>query len=228
MLDSIQRMPLTLLIVPNYHGRGRIEHHSEFRFALDKRLADGDEIALHGYYHLDSSPPPRTARDWIERRVLTQSEGEFAALSCAGARARLDWGMTLMRSLGWPVKGFVAPAWLLGEESRSALAEFSFEYTTTRTGFYRLPDWSFTRSPTLVYSVRSPWRRAMSLVLNRTQLAAFSQIPLLRLSLHPVDAMYTEVLAQWRDLIVRALQTHQPVTKAHWASIAADAPHHLS
>jgi hypothetical protein len=64
----------------------------------------------------------------------------------------------------------------------------------------------------------------MSFVLNRTQLATFSQIPLLRLSLHPVDAMYAEVLAQWRDLIVRALQTHQPVTKAHWASIAADAP----
>ena len=41
----------------------------------------------------------------------------------------------------------------------------------------------------VVRGVRSRWRRTMSLVLNRTQFIAFSQIPLLRLSLHPVDAM---------------------------------------
>jgi hypothetical protein len=76
--------------------------------------------------------------------------------------------------------------------------------------------------------VRSQWRRTMSLLLNRTQLAAFGEIPLLRLSLRPVDAMYPEVLARWRDLIVRALETHQRATKATWASIAADAVHDLS
>jgi uncharacterized protein len=80
-------------------------------------------------------------------------------------------------------------AWLLSDEARSVLDAFGFDYTTTRMGIYHLPGWSYTRSPSPVYSVRSRWRRTMSLVLNRTQFIAFSQIPLLRLSLHPVDAM---------------------------------------
>jgi uncharacterized protein len=224
MLDGIPALPLTFLVVPNYHGRGRIEAHSQFRRALDKRLARGDEIALHGYYHLDDSPPPRTAQDWIARRVLTQSEGEFAALSADGARARLEWGMTLMRHLDWPVQGFIAPAWLLSEGARTALSDFSFTYTTVRSGVYHLPDWRFTRSPSLVYSVRSPWRRTLSQAFNRRQLGAQDDAPLLRLSLHPVDAMYDEVLNQWRWLIVRALESRTPLTKAAWTALAAPLP----
>src|SRR4051794_20306230 len=37
MLDTIGPVPVTLLIVPNYHGRGSIVEDSAFRNAIDKR-----------------------------------------------------------------------------------------------------------------------------------------------------------------------------------------------
>src|SRR5207248_176873 len=142
--------PVTLLVVPDYHRLGCIDLYPWFVRALDQRRARGDEIALHGYYHEDSSVPPRGPLEWFQRRVLTQSEGEFAALSAQEALARLDRGAAMMAALGWPVRGFVAPAWLLGRGARIALSSRAgaagFAYTTTRSGIYRLPDWAWTFS----------------------------------------------------------------------------------
>jgi uncharacterized protein len=93
-----------------------------------------------------------------------------------------------------------------------------FAYTTTRSGIYRLPDWTHTLSPSLVCTVRSAWRRSMSQALNAASFALAQRGRLLRLSLHPVDAQYPEVMEQWRGWIVRALETHAPATKLQWAS----------
>ena len=218
MIDGFGRIPVTLLVVPDYHRQGRIDAHPAFLDALESRLARGDEIALHGYYHVDEAAPPRTPGNWIKRRMLTQSEGEFAALSATEARQRLQWGTTLMQRLRWPTPGFVAPAWLLGQGAKSALAGFPFTYTTTRGGIYRLPEWQFTWSPTLVYSVGSLGRRRMSVALNDIQLGLMRKARLLRLSLHPVDAQHDSVMKQWRSYIGRAIDSHIPVTKAAWAA----------
>jgi predicted deacetylase len=215
MLDGF-RLPLTLLVVPEFHHTVRIEDDPQFVRAIAARLARGDEVALHGLYHLDDSPPPRKPRGWIERRMLTQSEGEFAALDEARCRERLERGLDAMRRLGWPVSGFVAPAWLLGEQARAALSGFPLRYTTTRNGIYRLPEWSFTAAPALTYSARSAWRRAMSRALVEAQYAAARSQPLLRIALHPVDAKHTHVVAHWKDLIGRALDERTPLTKAAW------------
>src|SRR5262249_34000451 len=145
MLDACGASPVTLLVVPDYHRLGRIDGHPAFLRALERRLARGDEIALHGYHHLDDAAPPRGPLDWFARRALTQSEGEFAALAADEALARIARGVALMAALGWTVRGFVAPAWLLGRGARVALSSRTggsgFAYTTTRGGVYRLPDW---------------------------------------------------------------------------------------
>jgi predicted deacetylase len=216
LLDSFGEIPITLLIVPDYHRRGRIDTYPGFLRAIEKRLARGDEIALHGYYHLDEAPPPRGPVEWIQRRILTQSEGEFAAIAATEARRRLEWGIELMGRLRWPVKGFIPPAWLLGKSAWEALRQFPFSYTSTMNGIFRLSDERFIWSPTLSYSVRSSWRQTMSLVLNFARLQLLRSSPLLRLSLHPVDARHEKVMQRWRYFIAQALETHVPVTKTEW------------
>jgi len=130
-----------------------------------------------------------------------------------------------MAALGWPVRGFVAPAWLLGRGARTALSHRAgragFAYTTTRSGIYRLPDWAWTFSPSLVCTVRSAWRRSMSQALNAATFALARRSPLLRLSLHPVDADHPEVMTQWRAWIAKALETHAPATKLQWVEAQA-------
>jgi predicted deacetylase len=227
MLDALGPLPLTLLVVPDFHHAGTVSADRHFVRALEERLARGDEVALHGYFHLDEGPPPRTPRDWIGRRMLTQSEGEFAALDEAHARRRLAAGMEMMRRLGWPVRGFVAPAWLLSAGARAALAQLPLLYTTTRGGFYRLPDWDFEPSSALTYSARSRWRRAMSKMLVEAQAAAARSRPLLRIALHPVDARHDGVVAHWRDLIERTLRERLPVTKVAWAAAGAATAYNL-
>jgi len=218
MLDAIGPLPVTLLVVPDFHRAGAVAADAQFVRAIEARLTRGDEVALHGYFHLDECPPPRTPADWIARRILTQSEGEFAALEEGEARHRLDDGLEMMRRLGWPVSGFVAPAWLLGAAARAALAQFPLLYTTTRNRVYRLPEWSFTSAAALTYSARASWRRAMSRAMVEGQLAASRSHPLLRIALHPVDARHDAVVAHWRNVITRTLRERLPVTKAAWAA----------
>jgi uncharacterized protein len=228
MIDACGAGPATLLVVPDYHHGGRIDAYPAFLRAIERRLARGDEVALHGYYHEDDAPAPRAPLAWIERRVLTQSEGEFAALGAGEARVRLERGAALMASLRWPVRGFVPPAWLLGRGARVALSGLAggagFAYTTTRSGVYRLPDWQYTFSPSLVCTVRTPWRRSVSRALNAATFALARRAALLRLSLHPVDAEHADVMAQWRAWIERALESHVPVTKLQWLTAEGLAP----
>lgn len=216
MLDGLGVSPVTLLVVPDYHSSGTVAQAPEFRRAIEQRLKVGDEIALHGYFHWDDSQPPRQPVEWFKRRVLTAAEAEFAALDLRLARARLQAGLDMLQALGWPVHGFVAPAWQLGAAARAALTELPFVYTTTRTDIWRLPQWQAFRSPSLVYSVRSCARRRLSLHWNDFLARRLSDSSLLRVSLHPVDAAYSHVLAHWGDLISQAAQQRQTITKYAW------------
>ena len=220
LVDSFGRVPVTLLVVPDYHHQGRIDRCPEFLRAIERRLAQGDEVALHGYYHLDEASPPRKPVDWIRRRILTRAEGEFSALPFEPARKRIQQGLSMMNALGWAVRGFVAPAWLMGEPARRAIGRFNLDYTTTRLGLYRLPDWHFVRAPSLVYSAGARWRQVMSETLNWSVLPFARRMEVLRLSLHPVDAGSTRSMQHWSRVIASTLSTHSPITKSAWARLA--------
>lgn len=220
MLDALGPIPVTLLLVPDYHRSGRFDYSPAFRRAIEERIRRGDEVALHGYYHLDEARTPRQPADWFRRRVLTAGEGEFAALDRDRARLRLESGLALFASLGWPVGGFVAPAWLLGRGARDALAGLPFRYATTQRAIYRLPDWHRALAPSLVYSVRSGWRRGLSRAWNARLFATQRHRPLLRISLHPVDARYQSVVAAWRLWIGIAMRDRTAMTKLDWVDAA--------
>ena len=59
---------------------------------------------------------------------------------------------------GWPVAGFVAPAWLMSEGTRQALRRLPLRYTSTPQHLYRLPEFTAIQAPA-VWSARSAWRR---------------------------------------------------------------------
>jgi len=222
MIDGLGDIPVTLLVVPDYHRRGRIDGDPPFLRAVERRLARGDEVALHGYYHWDDQATPRIPTDWLRRRVYTAGEGEFAALHADQAAARLERGVKLLQGLGWPVYGFVAPAWLLSAGSRSALSQLPFTYTTTLRAIHRLPDWQACLSPALAYSVRSPLRRALSRVWNDRLFTRFGQHPApLRFCLHPADAHHPFVVHHWQNLIERALPLRRPMTKQACVEVSA-------
>ena len=228
MHDGIGPQPERLLVVPDYHHSGSLDHDPAFARASEARRARGDEVVLHGYHHLDERVPGSQPLDWLQRRVYTAGEGEFAALAAADAHHRLlrGWDMLTGR-LHWPIAGFVAPAWLLGPGARAALTQLPFRYTTTLRSIYRLPDWHETAAPSLVYSVRSAWRRTLSRRWNRWLYTRSANLPLLRAGLHPADADHSDVVDDWRALLQRALEQRRPLTKRDWVEGACGAamPH---
>jgi predicted deacetylase len=215
MVDALGAPPVTLLVVPHFHRGVHARESTAFVDALGARVARGDELALHGYYHADDAPPPRTPREFIARRVLTRSEGEFAAIADAEANERLARGIALFEEQRWPLAGFVPPAWQLNDATRRALdgTAHRFAYVPVRTGIYRLPGWQLEPTANLCYSPDRRWRRAMSRALIGREWRRARARRLLRLSLHPLDARFAEVVAHWRALIERALAERRPVTK---------------
>jgi predicted deacetylase len=202
------RIPVALLIVPRYRGvdSARDRH---FMRAIEARAAAGDELVLHGYTHVDEQPPRgwRVPLDRVRRRVYTAGEGEFSALARDEALRRIELGLAWFAARGWPVSGFVAPAWLMSSAARAALYETPLDYASTRAELLLLPSREAMMAPSLVYSTRSAWRRRLSLQFNRALAAVNQHREVLRLALHPADARHGEVRASWQGLLQAALGT---------------------
>ena len=221
-IDALGAIPLTLLVVPEYHSRRSIEREPAFVRAIERRILRGDETVLHGLFHLDDGKVSTGSPvAWVKRRCYTRGEGEFSTLSEAQAWERLQQGLGCFRRLGWPVDGFVAPAWLMSRGTRSAISRTTLRYTSTRRRLYRLPDWQPFTSPSLVWSVSTHWRRRLSAHYNHWLRQRLQHAPLLRLGLHPVDAEHPELVAFWLETLQRALATHIPMTKAAWLGSAS-------
>lgn len=219
LVDNLGAPPVTLLIVPDYHHRGRVDRDTGFRRAIDARVARGDEVALHGYFHLDDSAPPRNPAQWLRRRVLTAGEGEFSALPEAQAAVRIAWGVELLAQLGWAPRGFVAPAWLLGTGARAALARSPLVYTSTHAQLETLVDRRRIAAPCLTMSPRSPWRRFASRRWLAIAAAATLDAGIVRVGLHPADADHADLCASWDAALRTLLSAREPLTKS--AAIAA-------
>jgi predicted deacetylase len=219
--ECVPQAALTLLVVPRYHGANEIDRAHAWRGWIDRRLARGDELALHGLAHIDDGPRPRTPYDWFARRIMTASEGEFAALPAAEARRRIERGLALFKRCGWNATGFVPPAWKISASARTVLAEFGFSYTSTLTTLYQLPDWIEWRAWSLTFSARTAARRWLSLRWTGGLLRAQQNAPLLRIALHPADAAHEETLSGWRYLLTTAARDRTPVTKGQFVKLAA-------
>jgi predicted deacetylase len=214
-ISAVADIPLTLLVVPAYHGQQGTT--PEYERMLDQCLARGDELALHGYVHLDEGPPARSWRERYARHVYTTSEGEFAALPADEAARRLHAGMAWFAQRGWPVQGFVPPAWLLGKGGWQALRDFPFLYVTTWRRFYLLAEGQSLEAPSLVYSSRNAWGREASRLAAGWGARKLGDAPLARLSLHPRDALYPRTISHFQKLLADLMENRQAMTKAAFA-----------
>lgn len=215
-VDALGNVPMTWLVVPDFHRHDALDANPAFRQVLDARVARGDELALHGYYHDDQEPVPNTPRDWFMRRVYTH-EGEFYRLSREAALTRLHAGLEIFQRYDWPVHGFVAPAWLMSDGTRQALRELPLSYTSDPQHLYRLPDFTAIDAPGLVWSARSAWRRGVSKIVSDQRQQRWRDAPVIRLGLHPVDMRHRFSRDYWLRTLERLLADGRvPLTKIDW------------
>lgn len=180
---------VSLLVVPDHHYKAPIDRDPGFRDWLRACEQDGHEIVLHGFYH------SRESRGGFATRLVTEhytaGEGEFYDLGYGEARQRIARGRTMLE--GFDVCGFIAPAWLLGAEAECAVRDEGFAYTTRLGGVLDFRSGRWTASQSMVYSVRSGWRRGVSLMWNSWLAARLRTNPLARLGLHPPDWQHEKI-----------------------------------
>lgn len=218
LVESVGVAPVTLLVVPDYHGLGRVDRDPGFRRAIDRRLDAGDEVALHGYRHVDDAPLGRGLRERLVRRVYTAAEGEFAALDRRESQRRIAAGLAVFDCCGWPVDGFTPPAWLLGDDAAAALAAAPFGYVALRDRLVRKRGPAIL-GPSLVLSPRSAWRRALSRQFVRLVSRRSAALPLVRPALHPADARHPALMATWRHALEQLRADRRSVTEGTAVSL---------
>ena len=203
----------SLLVVPDHHRKGPLDHDPAFLEWLRARQNEGHEIVLHGFYHLREKNGGGLGRRLVTEHY-TAGEGEFYDLEYDEARQRLARGRAMLA--GFDVAGFIAPAWLLGDEAERAARDEGFAYTTRLGSVLELPSGERTDSQSLVYSVRSGWRRGASLVWNSWLASRLRGNPLMRLGLHPPDWRHAKIKAHALRLAREGARARRVIRYRDW------------
>lgn len=211
---------VSLLIIPNHHGRAPIGESPAFQRWLSRAIEAGHEPVLHGYYHRRQ----RGKADSFVRRIMTEfytaGEGEFYNLSSGEAATLLERGLADLSFLRRKIAGFIAPAWLLGAEAEVAVRELGFLYTTRLSKVRVFDGGGDIASRSLVWSTRADWRVWMSLIWNRSLSLCLGGAQLVRISIHPPDVQHGMVWKQIRKLISAASRSRRCVSYEKCLGIA--------
>lgn len=205
----------SLLVVPDHHRRGSVVSHPDFLGWLRALQNDGHEIVLHGFFHRRESGGGGFLQHLVTEHY-TAGEGEFYDLGYADARERMEDGREILTVAGLEVPGFIAPAWLLGDEAEQAARNLGFAYTTRLGGVLDLRSGGWTQSQSLVYSVRNAWRRQISLAWNAFLASRLRKNPLMRLGLHPPDWEHGQIRAQALRLARDAAADRRVIRYRDW------------
>ena len=208
----------SVLVVPDYHHEGSLGKHREFVTWLRALEADGHEIVIHGYFHERPPQTKETLGDKFVTRFYTQNEGEFYDLSYEEALRRITTARDAFRALGLKPRGFIAPAWLLGNEAEQAVRDAQLEYTTRLRTVCDLRSESIFQARTLVYSVHNNWRRALSRSWNAALFRLLETKPLLRISIHPPDYSQPTIWKQILGFIAATKSARTATTYQDWVA----------
>ncbi len=206
----------SLLVVPDYHRQGRATQDRPFVSWLRDLEARGHEIVIHGYFHQRERRGDETIREKFLTRFYTEDEGEFYDLDYEEALRRILAARDEFRGIGLKPRGFVAPAWLLSAEAERAACDADLEYTTRLRTVRDLRSGQDFAAPSIVYSVRNHWRRAVSRSWNATLFRVLKRKPLLRISIHPPDYSYPTIWRQIVDVIETAAPSRMTTTYQDW------------
>lgn len=190
---------------------------SRFTCWLRELKKGGWEIVLHGLTHYEPVLHHHVATkhpvvQYLVSRCYTNGEGEFYRLPGVAARVRIQKGLSVLAACGLKPAGFIAPAWLLSEESRAVLNEFEFDFTTTLGGVIDIRSGVFQRAPTVAFSSRSVLRATLSRFVVPFLANRWEGQELVRLVLHPLDACRPAIMELIEKLCRRMLACRRPVT----------------
>ncbi|MEO5717281.1 MAG: polysaccharide deacetylase family protein [Chthoniobacterales bacterium] len=206
----------SLLVVPNFHRQGPSLADTGFREWLQEMEGRGHEIVIHGFFHQRARRANEDARARVVTRFYTADEGEFYDLGYDEALRLITEARDDFATHGLHPHGFIAPAWLLGAEAERAAIDAGMSYTTTLRTVRDFACGRTIGSQSLVYSVRSGWRRTMSLAWNRSLFRRLTNNPLLRLGIHPPDLDHPAIWEQIMALVDEALSGRSPMTYQAW------------
>ncbi len=196
-------VPVSLLVVPRYHGAD--DWCQASRQWLQVAARHGDEIVLHGYEH----------------QSLDGVDGaEFGrCMTHAAACARLDAAMHRLAELGLAAGGFIAPAYAHPTTLTSALRERRLGWWATRTRLHT--DRQGRRLWSVSLGASTAWRRAASPALARSVLRLARPAAAVRLDLHPADMAHPG-LRHTISALITALLAQERRVATHGALIASD------
>lgn len=210
----------SLLVIPDHHHKGRIDSDPEFSEWLRDVTGQGQECkheaVLHGFYHLRPTKQGEGLVTKIITRSYTAGEGEFHDLTREEATALLIQGKEALAACGITPTGFIAPAWLLGNEAEVTVREMGFDYTTRIGEVIDCKERRSFHARSMVYSVRAPWRRGFSLLWNEFLAKRLKSAPLLRIGLHPPDWDHQSIRDHALACIRRAVEKRRVTTYARW------------
>jgi uncharacterized protein len=211
----------SLLVIPDHHHKAMIGEDKPFcQWVRDLQNA-GHEVVLHGYYH----KRPKKDVSFFQALITehyTAGEGEFFDLTEVQARVRLEKAKAEFSEQGLQPTGFIAPAWLLGQEAEMAVRKAGFTYTTRLQNFKDLNSGREDASQSLVWSVRSGWRRVVSLKWNAYLAGKLTSNPLFRVGLHPPDWKYPAIKGQILELVRQAAKGRVVGTYQEWQQSAGE------
>lgn len=211
---------IAMLVVPNHWGISPVVPGSPFASRLRGWADAGVEIFLHGFFHRDQSRHS-AGLNRLRASIMTAGEGEFLGLSREEAAGLISEGRALLEGvIGRSIDGFVAPAWLYGDDARTALSECAipiaedhFHVWSPATGA------QLARGPVITWASRTRARLASSLLAA----AALRSVPMkvLRIGVHPPDCRHPALVrsiektlrtakrrrtpARYSDLLTRSL-----------------------
>jgi uncharacterized protein len=198
---------VAMLVVPNHWGEAPIVAGSPFAGRLRGWADSGVEIFLHGYFHHDQARHRGANR--LLANFMTAGEGEFLGLSREQAACRITEGRALLEDvIGRRIDGFVAPAWLYGEGSRSALTECGIRLAEDHFRVWSPANGAeLARGPVITWASRTPLRLASSLVAA----SALRHVPLevLRIGVHPPDCRHPALVRSIQRTFRTAARTRR-------------------
>ena len=206
----------SLLVVPDHHHQGHFLDDPEFCEWLSKKVAEGHEAVLHGYFHYRERRPDESLSDRLITRFYTADEGEFYDIEEEKAYALVTKAQEEFARARLFPSGFIAPAWLLSDGGERALKRAGIRYTTRLTTVSDLKNGQTYASQSMVYSVRSSWRRVVSLGWNACLRARLRNNPLLRIGIHPPDRSHPPVWGQILQTAYAAALQRNVVTYGDW------------
>jgi len=222
MLDDLQSLGVTtfsLLVIPDPHHRGHFLENHAFCVWLKERADSGDEIIIHGTYHQRDRKPGETVIQKLITRFYTENEGEYYDLDEETAFNAVVKAQSDFRKIDLNPTGFIAPAWLLSIPAEQALRRAGCGYTTRLGNVLNFKTETQYFSQSMVYSVRSTWRRVISLAWNAILFWRLQGNPLLRIGIHPPDFVHPAIWGQIRRSISHALVDRTPMTYEEWLHI---------